>query len=347
MTSFHALYRFFSTLAAWAVPCALILGGCSASADGDPVASPWFDRTATLAYWTPARMAAAERIPEAQTTLPVEAPITPGGDDIGYATVPPPYKRAEASRATGILFFHDPFRNEDAHCTASVLATPSRRLIVTAAHCLVAFSGLPSLEWLQYPLFVPAYDGARPLDDAQRAPFGYWPLRRVYVPAIAAQNPAYLLRSEYDLAIAGVFDQLGRPIGDVLDAGLAPRVWAETELPGPMPRMKTIGYPMCEGDLCQGDIQYPGSRQYACVSTGRTGPSTRSIALPNCGIGSGNSGGPILADDDHAPASTVMAVVHTPVDQTPLLPDTYPAMERMAEEDFAIPAKGTRHGIHD
>lgn len=314
---------------------ALAVAGCAHATADEPVSSPWLDTRAALAYWTPARMAAAAEIPDSSSGLPAEPPMTPGGDDIGYAPVPPPYRRAEATRATGILFYHDPSAHQDAHCTASVLASGSRRLIVTAAHCTVSFSGLPSLVWMQYPVFVPAYDGTRPLDDGQRAPFGLWPLTRIYVPGIAAQQPAYLLRAEYDLAVAGVADQLGRPIGDVLNAGMVPRVFAEDELGGPFPQLKVVGYPNCSEGRCAGQVRYPGDRQYACDSAGRPGLSERSIAVPNCGLGSGNSGGPVLANELGAGAPTVMAVVHSPVDQTPLLWHTFPSMEKAAEEDHA------------
>lgn len=318
---------------------------CGKSLQHEPVASPWLEATATLGYWTPERMAAAAQIPGGSSAQPAEPPITPGGDDIGYALAPPPYRRAETSRTSGILFFHDPSTNQDAHCTASVLASPSRRLIVTSAHCLVSFSGLPSLVWLQYPLFVPAYDGSRPLDDGERTPFGLWPVSRIYVPGIASQNPAYLLRAEYDLAVAGTFDQLGRPIGDVLQGGFAPRVLEGPELPGPFPLLKTIGYVACSGELCQGQVAYPGDRQYGCESAAERGSSALSIRLPNCGLGSGNSGGPVFAMDEAA-RTTMVAVIHSPIDQTPLLPDTFPLMEQMAEDDHArraSPGKTTDH----
>ncbi|HEY4294815.1 hypothetical protein [Luteibacter sp.] len=264
-------------------------------------------------------MKTAERLDGGTVSMPAEPPITPGGDENGYAPVPSPYQDDPVGRITGELFFHDPNGNKDGHCTASVVRSRSRSLLVTAAHCVVSVTGQSPIVWQEYPLFVPAYDGTRGLSDEQRAPFGLWPVTRVYVPAIAEVNPFYLLRAEYDLAIAGVFDQLGRPIEDVVGEGFVPLITHDAVL---FPKMRVVGYP--------GAGPYSGAEQYGCESTTATG-SVGGIRLSNCGLGSGNSGGPVLVADERQ--QRVAAVVHSPVDQTRLLEYTYPALEGRASDE--------------
>jgi V8-like Glu-specific endopeptidase len=92
-------------------------------------------------------------------------------------------------------------------CTASVIASPTRDLILTAAHCLTGTAA-------GYR-FVPGYDGGR-------APYGVWTVTHAYLDPswVKSQDP------QHDYAILQVADHHAVPIEDVTGAnllGVAPR----------------------------------------------------------------------------------------------------------------------------
>ncbi|MDI3407585.1 trypsin-like serine peptidase [Streptomyces cavernicola] len=105
------------------------------------------------------------------------------------ATAPPP-----ASAGVGPLF------GDDGHfCTASVVHSPDRSLIVTAAHCLADGDEVS---------FAPGYrDG--------RAPYGFWEVERVFADAAWRDGED----EDHDLAFATVRPRDGRRIEDVTGAG--------------------------------------------------------------------------------------------------------------------------------
>lgn len=95
------------------------------------------------------------------------------------ATAPPGTPTATTFPGTptvGPLFSNG--TNNRHTCTASVVSSPARNLLITAAHCL---NGDPN-GWQ----FIPGYDRGK-------APFGTWSVMSAYLPAqwLAGQNPHY------------------------------------------------------------------------------------------------------------------------------------------------------------
>lgn len=116
-------------------------------------------RTA-LAFWTPARMAAATPAPNLS------------GITAGPAAGPPPgtptARLFNGVPTVGALFFTN---GTSLHfCTASVVDSTTRDLVVTAAHCV--YSGRPA----GHIEFVPGY-------RAGRRPFGSWVINSIFVAA--------------------------------------------------------------------------------------------------------------------------------------------------------------------
>ncbi|MFF0293951.1 trypsin-like serine peptidase [Kitasatospora sp. NPDC004614] len=102
----------------------------------------------------------------------------------------------------GAVFTHA--ADGDHFCTASVVGSPARNLIVTAAHCLVD----PGIGTSRTDLvFVPGYRSGD-------APSGVWPLGTVTV------DPSWRTRGNQDLdvAFATVQPQNGRQVQQVLGA---------------------------------------------------------------------------------------------------------------------------------
>lgn len=155
-------------------------------------------------YWTPERMAQAEPVDvvadpeqlaeaealalasaegEAGATDPVEPSDdvlaqaqaagvfdedlqtqTAGSDEEAPVVAPPV---TNFSVTNGKLFFEG-YEKDNGYCSASALNTPTKRVIITAGHC-VYYQG----SWSQNVVFVPAYDGR----NADPDPVGIWTAR--------------------------------------------------------------------------------------------------------------------------------------------------------------------------
>jgi V8-like Glu-specific endopeptidase len=114
------------------------------------------EQAATSAYWTPQRMAAATPLDSSTADTPQDAPPgTPTGTLFdGVPTV-----GALFSTVGGKAHF----------CTASVVLSATRNLLLTAAHCVYGKSGYQANV-----AFVPGYhDGV--------APYGTWPVASMLV----------------------------------------------------------------------------------------------------------------------------------------------------------------------
>ena len=140
-------------------------------------------------------------------------------------------------------------------CSAAVLRSRTRDLVVTAAHCVYGTG--PTIELA--PGF---HDGV--------APYGVWSVRRLYVPSAwkAGQAPAA------DVAVLVMAPRGGRRIQDVVGS-------AAFGTPDPGRPVKVLGYPMGVG-----------GRPVACTSSlflTRGFPSIACTGLP-----AGVSGGPWL-----------------------------------------------------
>ncbi|WP_372478763.1 trypsin-like serine peptidase [Streptomyces albireticuli] len=161
-------------------------------------------------------------------------------------------------------------------CSASVLASPSGTLIITAAHCVGrkdTYVGEEGRQWtFQLAKNVPSYP----------YPTTTWESRRAWVP------PAFANVGENqfsDIAIIELErDSTGRTIQETARAGLTPELNARA----PFRVLTQYGYP-----------GWGSGRQWACRDgqiqrQAASRPDRRGTRLwsPNCALGPGASGGP-------------------------------------------------------
>jgi hypothetical protein len=153
-------------------------------------------------YWTPERMRQAE---------PLEEPLGGAAAKSNAATtssagpdqeVPEGVETTYPYRIHGRLFLH--IEGDDASCSATVVTSFSRNLILTAGHCVVdPTTNGPT--WASNLLFVPAYrNGAHP--------FGVYPGSSSGAPAIWAFEGGIA----FDVGVIGLAPGPGGPIQDVL-----------------------------------------------------------------------------------------------------------------------------------
>lgn len=168
----------------------------------------------------------------------------------------------ETVPATGALFYPSAFgvvpRLGGPHfCSAAVVSSPSRDLVVTAAHCVFGPGAL--IE------FVPL------LHDAE-LPAGVWTVTDMYV------DPAWQRTFDpaHDVAVLRVAPRGGTTIEDVVP-GLAPAAPRAGE------PVTVSGYPLGSG-----------GRPITC--TGPLAAGADGIALDCAGFGAGTSGGPWVQD---------------------------------------------------
>lgn len=131
----------------------------------------------TLRYWTPQRMAGArplnlvlDRRGEPSLRLGRASPPSAAAS---YAAVPaaasPPFSY------NGRLFIR--VGDQRGYCSATAIDSPTRRLVLTAGHCVNAGAEFHGNRWYRDLLFVPAYSGGA-------MPFGAFPARpgKVFAP---------------------------------------------------------------------------------------------------------------------------------------------------------------------
>ena len=174
------------TCARAVVAAAVMAGGCSvvSAASGPPVSGG-----GRAGYWTRSRLLGA---------LPLRG--------LGYQRVPLPGQSADARPAllalrVGALFVQGSSGNH--FCTASVVASPGKDLLITAAHCISSGSG----GYRHIIVFIPDYrDG--------QAPFGIWtPARLLVAPQwISSSDP------DFDVGFVVLKPHDGKNIEDVLGA---------------------------------------------------------------------------------------------------------------------------------
>ncbi|MGP3689926.1 trypsin-like peptidase domain-containing protein [Streptomyces sp. IBSNAI002] len=148
-----------AAVAALLLPAGAVTGA-EAAAGGSPAGE-------AQAYWTPERMASAAPLPPPEPAPSPTPPPTP-------APTPPPVRRpAAAAPGVGQNFDGIPVvgrmfvvKGAGAYfCTASVVASPGRNLVLSAAHCLLGADS-------KRVAFVPRYTRAKP------QPYGMFPVLR-------------------------------------------------------------------------------------------------------------------------------------------------------------------------
>jgi V8-like Glu-specific endopeptidase len=187
------------------------------------------------AFWTPALMASA--VPETAAVGPAPATAPASGDQHTEPAQPGAHAAAaEPERATaaatvprgthfagvpsiGTLYYLG--KDQTAHnCTASVVKSPGKDLILTAGHCAPGPGG--------HTAFVPQYDQGK-------EPFGIWAVTRGYtVPGHSTSGTA----SNLDFAFGVVADRNGRKLEDVTGGNTLTRTPGYTNQ-----AVTVIGYP--------------------------------------------------------------------------------------------------------
>ncbi|MER6916671.1 hypothetical protein ABT354_33895 [Streptomyces sp. NPDC000594] len=138
-------------------------------------ADPRTAATALERYWTTARMAKA--LP---AVAPKSGPAEPGtlrqgptGEPGSIAPAPPARGTRADTAGVGKVFYTHPADGKDYFCSASALASPSKQLVITAAHCVNeggtnGTAGRYVSNWVYVPAF---RSGTRPHGTFQAKEF--------------------------------------------------------------------------------------------------------------------------------------------------------------------------------
>lgn len=172
-------------------------------------------------------------------------------------------------------------------CTASMVASRSGRVAVTAAHCVYTpqrsgrVTGLMAGRepgWSTDVRFVPGADG-------DRAPYGTWPVVRMWVDRAWQTNGD----PEFDVAFLELADSPTGTAQEVLGAlGVQFSESGTTTGSQAGPTVEILGYPVSSPD------DRPRLRRCAESATDAASPD---IFETECGLAMGSSGGPWIVGD--------------------------------------------------
>lgn len=168
---------------------AALLAGCGAAGGSAPAGGT---RPRTAGYWTRGRLLGAR--PAREWAPPTQQP-SPGATPTAHSPL-------LVAPRVGALFAHNAAGNH--FCTAGVVDSPGRDLLITAAHCI---NGGKGGGYATDIVFIPAYqDGL--------TPFGVWTPRKLLV------DPRWAASSDPDFDIGFVVLQPldGKNIQEVLGA---------------------------------------------------------------------------------------------------------------------------------
>ncbi|MBY8876712.1 trypsin-like serine peptidase [Actinacidiphila acidipaludis] len=244
--------------------CTVVLAVAAALLPGDAhlaSAQAWTNSAASR-FWTPERMA---------DSMPDSGPPPDPGDPVGPADADGPMTTIGSAvhfdgiPTVGMLFSVG--SDLAAHfCTASVVHSPARDLILTAAHC----------EGGSHLGFVPDYRSG-----TARQPYGIWAVDREFTdPRWSPDDDA---ASDYDFAFATVRPG---PNGQRLEDLTGANRLAHT--PGYRNRVTVIGYPHSADD--------PTDQAVTCTTTTGRLEGERQLQMDCEGFYSGTSGSPWMLD---------------------------------------------------
>jgi len=184
----------------------VLAAGCAPG----PVSHPLPARAGPLGYWDRARLLGARPMLGSR----LRALPSPGQSANS--------RTASLAPRVGALFFHS--GSGDHFCTASVVASPGRDLLITAAHCING--GKDGGGYRQDIVFIPAYRNGQ-------APLGMWTPRQLLV------APQWISESDPDLDVGFVVLEPhdGKNIEDILGAN---RLGID---PGYQNLVRVTGYP--------------------------------------------------------------------------------------------------------
>ncbi|MFH9420748.1 trypsin-like serine peptidase [Streptomyces sp. NPDC017529] len=242
--------------------CCVMAPASGATADDDDSGGGWTSEAATQ-YWTAGRMAAAS--PSGAGTAkgsaaPAARATAAAPDAAGSA------RHFDGIPSVGVLFSVD----KDArahHCTASVVRSPRRNLILTAGHC----------EPGERAAFVPQYRSG-----ASEQPYGVWAVERGFTdPGRTDTGPG----SDLDFAFATVKpDSQGRALETVTGGNFLART------PGYATDVTVIGYPSVRND--------PADQAVRCAVRTTRLTGYRQLRMECGGFYGGTSGSPWLSRFD-------------------------------------------------
>ncbi|TFE33163.1 hypothetical protein E0F15_06265 [Frankia sp. B2] len=229
-------------------------------------------------YWSAQRRARAfgartNDHADAAPLSPGPAPPAAGDSETAASDAPPPpsagtpYTRGGlVTTTTGRLFAT--IGGSDYACSASVVSSPSRDLVVTAGHCVHGGSGE---QFARNVIFIPGFDNGA-------MPYGIWTARRLTVTSGWARQDDFDVDTGF--ALFNPSPSRGRHLEDTVGSqGIA------FDLPGTYPQY-TFGYPRLP--------PYDGSQLVYCAGPGFGDPyGSPSIGVA-CRMTAGASGGPLL-----------------------------------------------------
>lgn len=191
-------------------------------------------------------------------------------DDQTLAGAPPV---TNFSVTNGKLFFNG-YERDNAYCSASAINTPTKRVVITAGHCVYSQG-----SWSQNVVFVPAYDGR----NADPDPVGIWTARtlRTFNSWI---NDEDLSHDVGVITLNDGGDHNRRIVDAVGGHGL---MWNGTQVFD----VSIFGYPSNKSD--------PSGRYTMWACWGGTLGDGKQTTVKGCDFGRGSSGGPWLARYDN------------------------------------------------
>ncbi|WP_241968641.1 FG-GAP-like repeat-containing protein [Streptomyces sp. ICBB 8177] len=283
-----------SRLAALAAVCAAVLGltGAQASAASPahhepaapsaahhasgaaasrrPAADPGAKARAAASYWTAQRMANARPL-DARTGGGMR-PMTPKGAGVPQGTF------FRGTPLVGTFFGSDGPTGTDWTCTGSVIDTPARDVILTAAHCGLGIHA----NYVFVPDFVM---GAAPAGQ----PYGIFPVQQVYIDPRYTPDPGSHTTkgptSDLDTAFATLApNQKGQQVQDAVGGGLTftePTTYDN-------PHVTVVGYPAYGHN--------PNGSAIKCTVPTTQLPGFRQMSMTCGGYYGGVSGSPWITD---------------------------------------------------
>ncbi|WP_236052329.1 trypsin-like serine peptidase [Streptomyces musisoli] len=195
--------------AAVAVLCAAPIGltAPAAQAASPPGPSAGQEAREAARFWTAERMAGSRPLDAVRHT-----PSTPGA--AAAAAARPKGTLFKGTRLVGTFFGSDGPGGTTWHCTGSVIDTPARDIVLTAAHCALSMKS----DYVFVPKFV---KGAAP----DRQPYGIFHIQRVFIdPRYKPDRGSTTTKgasSDLDTAFARVSaNQRGVSLQDAVGGGL-------------------------------------------------------------------------------------------------------------------------------
>ncbi|MFF7352548.1 trypsin-like serine peptidase [Streptomyces filipinensis] len=258
-----------------AVVCGAALGGGMAPAQAataaPPAPSAGQEARQAARFWTAQRMADAAPLDGHRAR-----PAGPGPS--AAAAGRPQGTLFPGTRLVGTFFGSDGPGGTTWHCTGSVIDTPARNIVLTAAHCALNMKG----DYVFVPKFV---KGASP----DRQPYGIFHIQRIfidprYVPdrgSSTTKKPA----SDLDTAFARVSaNQRGQSLQDAVGGGLTfTRASGYTHK-----NVTVVGYPAYRHNAA--------GRAVKCTVPTKQLPGYRQMSMTCGGYYGGVSGSPWITD---------------------------------------------------